>query len=102
MSNIIKSPEQWFRPLKEKDIEEKLALEKEAGRALKSTRELLQAELFLHERAILQTKYELLTMNWLRLIFKRKAYEEVLLSYEIQAQNLREQIAYIDKKLKES
>ncbi len=89
----------WFIPLKETDIEEKIELEKKSGRSLRSTRELLQLELNQHERKILETKHYLNGLSWLDFILKYRQIVKALLPFEIQAQNLREQIAYIDKKL---
>jgi len=91
----------WFNRLKEEDIEEKLTLEAKAGRPLKETRELLKIELFCHEREILKTKDFIYNLPWYEYIFRNRAIRRELLKLEIQAQNLIEQIAYINKKLSE-
>lgn len=92
----------WYTRLREEDIEEKLELEKKAGRTIEQTKELLKMELFCHEREILKTKDFICLMPWYEFIFRYRGILRALLPLEIQAQNLREQIAYIDKKLKNS
>lgn len=87
----------FFRPLKAKDIEEKVLLNLR-DMSLSQFKRNLEKELFLHEREILKTKHELLSLGVLKVIFKLKDYLKILLSLEIQAQNLREQISYINNR----
>lgn len=89
----------WFRPLKEKDIEEKIQIEIKAGHDIKTVKELLKLELFDHEREILKAKQYLTELRFFKFIFKYRKIMKALLPLEIQAQNLREQIAYVDKKI---
>jgi hypothetical protein len=96
---MTKIPEHFFRVLPEKAIEEKLHIEKKSGRDLRITKHLLNQELFAHEREILNTKNFLNQLNIFSYLFRHRKVLRALLPLEIQAQNLREQIAYIDKKI---
>lgn len=83
--------------LKYEDIEKKISANIEKGFDLQGLRTDLEIELHQHEREILALKLELYNSPlW---ILKYRKFMRVILSDEIQAQNLREQISYIDKKI---
>jgi hypothetical protein len=88
----------WFEPLDKKDIEEKIKLNAEKGMTLQQLKNKSEQELFAHEREILTIKFEFTKLNWFAAILKLRNYWKILLPYEIQAQNLREQIAYMEEK----
>ena len=88
----------FFIPLKERDVEEKVKLNNSNGISRKHLSELLHNELFQTERSILRIEF-VHTKNP-----DGENYNSVLkqlLAYKIQAQNLKEQLYYIDLKLKE-
>ena len=85
----------FFIPLKEEDVEEKVKLNHAKGISPKHLSELLHDELYQAERSILRIEFEY-TCNG------NGNYRSVLrelLPYKIQAQNLKEQLYYIDLKL---
>lgn len=88
-----------FVPLTEKDIEEKIKLNIDSGNSLKTVKALLNLELFEHEREILKTKHYLNQLNIVAFVFRYRRIMRALMPYEIQAQNLREQIAFVDKQI---
>lgn len=69
-----------FEPLHPEDIEEKIQLNLKKNHTLTSLKDALEMELFKIERAILNT-------------------ENNLFGSRIQVQNLKEQIAYLDKRI---
>lgn len=89
----------WFRPLKAEDIEGKIKLNLEQHKIdLPELRRRLEAELFQNRRSALYLRIK----HWRKGIFRflDRNYEETKLTFDIQAQNLTEQIAYIDRKIK--
>lgn len=83
--------------LRFEDIEEKIELNLKKGFTLITLKNALEIELCANKRHTLSLKLEL--YNSLFWLFKYRKYMRIILSNEIQAQNLVEQISYIDKKI---
>ena len=88
----------WFKPLNEKDIEEKIKLNEKKGLDVQELRNRLEQELFAHERDILRVKFNYTNENIIINKDNWKGYLKEMLPLEIQAQNLREQISYINRR----
>lgn len=92
----------FFQPLKREDIQEKIEMNKrDHGYTLGTLREKLADELAQHRRHILLLKYKHSRKNlaWAFLTYQR--HLKVLLPFEVQAQNLTEQIEYINQTILE-
>ena len=84
--------------LKYEDIEEKIQLNIGKGLDLNKIKIALEIELNIMERHVLSLKFELYN-NILWPFFWRK-YHRIILTNEIQAQNLREQLIYLNHRIK--
>jgi len=96
---LNKPKSNYWKPLLEEDIEEKVKLNAEKGIILEDLRGRLLLEMFECERVALKLKFDFTKLNKFLGILRYRNYLRELLPSEIQAQNLKEQIAYIDKKL---
>lgn len=86
-----------FKILTAENIEEKIRLnKKDRNYTPEGLLKRLKFELFQHQRDILKEKYSYTK----RENFSHKDLLKVILPYEIQSQNLREQIDYIAEKIK--
>lgn len=91
----------WFKPLRKEDIFEKIEVNhKDHGYTAAQLREKLADELAQHRRHILFFKYKHSRKNLLLAFLTHRKYWKVLMPLEVEAQNLEEQIDYIDQLIK--